>query len=235
MEEFLKQGKYVMFTGTPCQCQGLRAFLKKEYDKLITCEIICHANPSPKVLELYKKNLEKLRGEKVKQIWFRSKLNGWKNSTPIIKLEDGTSFEDSSYYRAFVSELINRPSCSDCRFCGSKRYSDFSIGDLWGIDKIDATIKDGDTGISLLNVNTPKGFDILDEIKDDLYLKEADSELVFSYNHHCNVQTHKNRDKFFKGISSGKINKNNVIKYMNMYSKGSFVKRVLRKLKFIKK
>lgn len=235
VEAFLKQDKYVMFTGTPCQCQGLRAFLKKEYDKLITCEIICHANPSPKVLELYKKNLEKLHGKKVKQIWFRSKLNGWKNSTPIVKLEDGTSFEDSSYYRAFVSELINRPSCSDCRFCGFKRYSDFSIGDLWGIDKIDATIKDDDTGISLLNVNTSKGFEILDEIKDDLYLKEADTEQVFSYNHHCNVQPHKNRDVFFKGISDGIINENNIIKYMNKYVKGPLYKRVINKSKRVVK
>lgn len=234
-EKFLKQGKYVMFTGTPCQCQGLRAFLKKEYDKLITCEIICHANPSPKVLELYKKNLEKLRGTKVKQILFRSKLNGWKNSTPIIKLEDGTSFEDPSYYRAFVSELINRTSCSDCRFCGPKRYSDFSIGDLWGIDKIDKSIKDDDTGISLLNVNTSKGFEILDEIKDDLYLKEADTEQVFAYNHHCNVKPHKNREVFFKGISDGTINENNIIKYMNKYVKVPLYKKVINKSKRVVK
>lgn len=233
VEEFLKQDKYVLFTGTPCQCQGLRAFLKKEYNRLITCEIICHANPSPKVLELYKKNLEKLREKKVKQIWFRSKLNGWKNSTPIIKFEDGTSFEDSSYYRAFVSELINRPSCSDCRFCGPKRYSDFSIGDLWGIDKIDSTIEDNDTGISLLNVNTEKGFKILDKIKAELYLKEVDTNLAFSYNHHQNVPIHKNRDKFFKEISNGTINETNIISKMNQYTKASLTKRVMRKCKNI--
>lgn len=235
VEAFLKQDKYVMFTGTPCQCQGLRAFLKKKYDKLITCEIICHANPSPKVLELYKRNLEKLRGQKVKQILFRSKLNGWKKPIPVIQLEDGTNFEEPSYYRAFVSELINRPSCSNCRFCGPKRYSDFSIGDLWGIDKIDATIKDDDTGISLLNVNTPKGFEILDEIKDDLYLKEADTEQVFSYNHHCNGKPHKKRDIFFKGISDGIINENNIIKYMNKYVKVPLYKKVINKSKRVVK
>ena len=235
VEEFLKQDKYVLFTGTPCQCQGLRAFLKKEYNKLITCEIICHANPSPKVLEMYKMNLEKLRGQKVKQILFRSKLNGWKKPIPVIQLEDGTNFEEPSYYRAFVSELINRPSCSVCRFCGSERYSDFSIGDLWGIDKIDATIKDDDTGISLLNVNTSKGFEILDEIKDDLYLKEADTEQVFSYNHHCNVKPHKKRDIFFKGISDGTINENNIIKYMNKYVKVPLYKKAINKSKRVVK
>ena len=235
VEEFLKQGKYVMFTGTPCQCQGLRAFLKKEYDKLITCEIICHANPSPKILKLYKRNLEIKYGRKVAGIYFKSKENGWKNPRPIIKYIDGTKKEEGTYQRAFVYELINRPSCYDCRFCTTSRYSDFSIGDLWGIDKIDATIKDDDTGISLLNVNTPKGFEILDEIKDDLYLKEADTEQVFSYNHHCNVQPHKNREVFFKGISDGTINENNIIKYMNKYVKVPLYKKIINKSKRVVK
>ena len=235
VEEFLKQDKYVLFTGTPCQCQGLRAFLKKEYNKLITCEIICHANPSPKVLELYKKNLEIKLNKKVKDIDFRSKENGWHNQTPIIEYEDMSRQEENSYFNAFVNEMINRPSCYDCRFCTTSRYSDFSIGDLWGIDKIDATIKDDDTGISLLNVNTPKAFEILDEIKDDLYLKEADTEKVFSYNHHCNVQPHKNREVFFKGISDGTINENNIIKYMNKYVKAPLYKRVINKSKRVVK
>lgn len=235
VEEFLKQDKYVLFTGTPCQCQGLRAFLKKEYNKLITCEIICHANPSPKVLELYKKNLEIKLNKKVKDIDFRSKENGWHNQTPIIEYEDMSRQEENSYFNAFVNEMINRPSCYACRFCKPMRYSDFSIGDLWGIDKIDATIKDDDTGISLLNVNTPKGFEILDEIKDDLYLKEADTEQVFSYNHHCNVKPHKKRDIFFKGISDGTINENNIIKYMNKYVKVPLYKKVINKSKRVVK
>lgn len=232
-EKFLNQNKYVLFTGTPCQCQGLRAFLKKEYDRLITCEIICHANPSPKVFDLYKKNLEKHYRKKVKQIWFRSKLNGWKNSTPIIQFEDETNIEDPTYYHAFISELINRPSCSNCRFCGSKRYSDFSIGDLWGIDQIDSSIKDDDTGISLLNVNTEKGFKIFNEIKDELFTKEVDTNLAFSYNHHQNVPIHKNRDRFFKEISNGTINETNIISKMNQYTKSSLAKRVVRKCKNI--
>ena len=233
VQNFLKKDKYVLFTGTPCQCQGLRAFLKKDYDKLITCEIICHANPSPKIFNLYKKNLETINNKKIKNIYFRSKENGWKKSTPIIRLEDETNFEDATYYKAFIAELINRPSCSACRFCGPKRYSDFSIGDLWGIDKIDSTIEDNDTGISLLNVNTEKGFKILDKIKAELYLKEVDTNLAFSYNHHQNVPIHKNRDKFFKEISNGTINETNIISKMNQYTKSSLTKRVVRKSKAI--
>lgn len=64
VKKFLLEGRYVLFTGTPCQCQGLRTYLGKEYDKLYTCEIICHANSSPKIFDLYKKNLENRKQKK---------------------------------------------------------------------------------------------------------------------------------------------------------------------------
>lgn len=232
-EEFLNQGRIVLFTGTPCQCNGLKGYLKKEYENLITCEIVCHANPSPKVLDLYLKNIEIKRSKKVKTILFRTKENGWHKQVPIIELEDGSKEEENSYFNAFVKEMINRPSCYDCRFCTTKRYSDFTIADFWGIDKVDNSITDDDTGISLFNVNTEKGKNILNEINKDLELKKVDTQLAFSYNHHKNVPVHKNREKFFEGISSGTINENNIIKYMNQYTADAFYKRVLRKLKRI--
>lgn len=233
VKDFLNEKKYVMFSGTPCQCQGLRTFLGKEYDKLITCEILCHANPSPKVFKMYKLNLEQIKKQKVKRISFRSKENGWNNKTPIIELKDGQKFKDKIYYKCFAEELINRPSCYNCHFCSSNRQSDFTIGDMWGINKIDPTIKDDDTGISLFCVNTKKGNEILDEIKNELYLKEVNTELAFSYNHHENVPVHKKREEFFKGISDGTINETNVIKYMNLYTKRPLYRRVLGKCKRI--
>ena len=54
VKEFLELGKIVLFTGTPCQCQGLRTYLKKDYQNLITCDLICHSNPSPKEPDLYR-------------------------------------------------------------------------------------------------------------------------------------------------------------------------------------
>lgn len=87
--------------------------------------------------------------------------------------------------------MINRPSCYDCRFCTTNRHSDFTIGDIWGIAKIDSSVKDDDTGLSLFVVNTEKGDEFLDKIKEKLFLKETDLETAFSYNHHCNVNQHK--------------------------------------------
>lgn len=231
VEKFLKDDRYVLFTGTPCQCQGLRSYLKNKYNKLITCEIICHANPSPLVFELYKNNIESRYSKKIKKIDFRSKENGWHNQTPIIEFDDASMIEDNSYFKSFVGEMINRPSCYDCRFCTIDRHSDFTIGDAWGINKIDQSIKDDDTGLSLFVVNTEKGFKIFDEIKSELFFKETDIEKAFSFNHHCNVKVNDRRDLFFEQINSGEINDENIIEYMNKYTKEPFCRRAVIKAK----
>ncbi len=233
-ETFLNDNRLVLFTGTPCQCMGLKKYLKKTYSNLLTCEIVCHANPSPKVFEYYKQNIEKQTGKKIKTVWFRSKENGWRNQTPIIEYEDGSKEEENSYFNAFVNEMINRPSCYSCKFASTKRYSDFTIADMWGIENIDSSIINDDTGISLLNVNTEKAKEILEEL-DELFLKKVDTELAFSYNHHKNVSEHRNREKFFSGISNGAINGNNIIKYMNKYTKIPLHRKVLSKIKRIVK
>lgn len=230
VEDFLKKERYVLFTGTPCQCEGLRKYLKKEYTNLITCEIICHANPSPKVFKYYIENLSSKKKSRVINVMFRSKKNGWKNQTPIIKYENGIEKEEPTYFRAFVKELINRPSCYDCRFCSINRFSDITIADFWGINKVDPSIENDDSGISLLNINTQKGKEIFNSISQDMFFKKVDTKKAFQNNHHKNVKMHKNRNKFFKGISNGKINETNIIKYMKKYNNYN-MNRIKRKLK----
>lgn len=227
VKRFLEEDRFVLFTGTPCQCQGLRVFLKKDYLKLITCEIVCHANPSPKIFKKYISNLEKINKKKVKTIDFRAKETGWRNQVPLIIFEDDTKIEENSYFKAFVSEMINRPSCYSCRFSSMVRCSDFSIADFWGIEKIDINYDD-EKGTSLLNVNTEKAHNILYIIRDELILKEVDTMLAFSFNHHKNVIEHKNRDKMFK-----KVDDENIIYYMNKYSKLSLYTRLIMKFKRI--
>lgn len=230
-EKFLKKNRLVLFTGTPCQCMGLKAYLRKEYEKLITCEIVCHANPSPKVYKFYLKNLEKKYNKKVKNIIFRTKENGWRNQTPVVYFEDNTKIEENTYFYAFINEMINRPSCYKCYFSGIERYSDFSIADLWGIDKIDPTVINDDTGISLLNVNTEKGFVILKSIEKSFFLREVNTNLAFSYNHHCNVKEHPKRTIFFNKLSTGEINETNIIDFMRRYTKKPLYKKIINKCK----
>ncbi len=231
-KEFLENGRYVLFTGTACQISGLKKYLGKEYEKLILCDILCHANPSPKVFEMYIKNLEKTKNKKVKTVWFRSKENGWKNQTPIIEYEDGEKEEENTYFIAFVCEMINRPSCYSCQFASKRRISDFTIGDFWGIEKVLPEIETTN-GVSLLNVNSQKGRKIFDEIKEKMTFKEVDYNLACSFNHYHNVRVHTNRDKFFKEISDGTINEKNIIAYMNRYTKKPLYRKILGKGKRI--
>lgn len=232
VKQFLDEGRKVLFTGTACQISGLKKFIGKENENLILCDILCHANPSPKVFELYIKNLEKIKNKKVKYVWFRSKENGWKNQTPIIEYEDGQKEEENSYFIAFVWEMINRPSCYSCQFASKRRISDFTIGDFWGIEKVFPDIETTG-GVSLLNVNSEKGSRIFDEVKEKMNYREVDYDLACSFNHYHNVSVHSNRDKFFKGISDGSINENNIIEYMKKYTKKPLYRRILGKGKRI--
>ena len=232
VKEFLTHDRYVLFTGTACQISGLKKFLEKDYEKLILCDILCHANPSPKVFKLYIENIENIKHKKVKNILFRSKENGWRNQTPIIVYEDGSKSEEKSYFNAFVNEMINRPSCYNCKFASKRRITDFTIGDFWGIEKVAPEINT-ENGVSLISVNTPKGNMIFDEVKTQMMIKEVNYDLACSFNHYRNVKEHKNREKFFKGISNEKINSENIIKYMNKYTKKSVYKKIAGKIKVI--
>ena len=230
--QLLLEDKYVLFTGTPCQISGLKTFLNKDYEKLITCEIICHANPSPKVFNEYKKELELKNNAKIKNIAFRSKKNGWSNSTPIIEFENGEEIEDKTFYTAFIAELFNRPSCHTCPFVGENRQADFTIGDLWGIQEIEPEMNDN-KGVSLLLINSRKANNIFNQINENMKYKKIDKKIALSYNHNTCVPPNKNRRKFFNKLSK---NDGNLIKYMKKYSHRSFIQRVKGKLnKIIKK
>ncbi len=226
VEEFLKDDRYVLFTGTPCQCNALKTYLVKEYEKLILCDIICHANPSQKVFDKYKNEIENSRDKKIKMIYFRTKNNGWRNQTPIIEYMDNEKEEEKTFFSAFVKELINRPSCHSCVFASSNRVTDFSIGDFWGIEKVMPEVEDKDTGISLFMVNSKKASEVFDNVKEYIKYKEVDKDLAFLYNHNKNVPMHRNREKFFNNLD-----KISVIDNINQNIKVSFIRKVFRKCK----
>lgn len=72
-KNFLEQGAYVLYTGTPCQIAGLKTYLGKEYERLITVDLICHGVPSPKIWEDYVSFIEERYGKKIKKYNFRSR------------------------------------------------------------------------------------------------------------------------------------------------------------------
>ena len=156
----------VLFTGTPCQCAALLSHLGERPENLFVCDLICHSIPSPLVWEEYKKLLETERGGKIAQVWFRSKRHPWgranSNRGFAYRLEGSDEiFEDGRFYDLFICErVIARPSCSACRFTDTRRVSDVTIADCFGIEKYAPEWNDA-RGVSLILTNTAKGEELL--------------------------------------------------------------------------
>lgn len=181
IKEILKTGKLVLFTGTPCQVHGLKLFLKKKYDNLITIDLVCHAVPSPLIFQEYINYCSKKLKSSIKAIDMRYKRShGWgHNFSYRFHLQNGKTLVDPNsiekWGRLFFSQLIDRPSCHKCKFTNYNRCSDLTIADFWDdINKRpDIYSKEG---TSLCLVNTEKGVDILNAIKDTIILWDISQE-----------------------------------------------------------
>lgn len=174
-EQFLKAGRKVMFTGTPCQIAGLKHFLRKEYDNLLAVEVICHSVPSPGVWQRYlTTRLHTLKWNKsgIRNISFRDKKTGWKTYSFVIEKKDGNSFTELSnknaFMRGFLADLYTRPSCHACPAKQLRSGSDITLGDFWSIESLMPEIDD-DKGVSAIIVNSDKGKQVLHNINVELY------------------------------------------------------------------
>ena len=174
-EQFLKIGRKVMFTGTPCQIAGLKHFLRKEYHNLLAVEVICHSVPSPGVWQQYlTTRLNTLKWEKsdIRNISFRDKKTGWKTYSFVIENKDGNIFTELSsknaFMRGFLADLYTRPSCHACPAKQLKSGSDLTLGDFWGIESLMPEIDD-DKGVSAIIVNSDKGKQVLHNINVELH------------------------------------------------------------------
>ncbi len=174
-KDFLRQGRKVLFCGTPCQIAGLRNYLKKDYDNLITVDLICHGVPSPLVFEEYKKYISKTEKMVLTDVKFRCKNSSWIffNMTITGHVEKsctekkyiGDYFSDP-YIIGFLRDYILRPSCHRCHFTSTKRCSDFTIADWWGYKKI-SDVDNGyeQKGVSLILCNTDTAISLSRQLK----------------------------------------------------------------------
>lgn len=154
----LEQDKWLLFTGTPCQTAGLISFLKKDYPKLITVDILCHSVPSPLILHDILKKYTPIN------ISFRDKSLGWRKSYSFQIKENNKVVQNKSYLNLFFKGLISRPSCYNCIFTNIHRDSDLTIGDYWNIKAVNPKFEDP-LGISCILINTPKGKYIFEQIQ----------------------------------------------------------------------
>ena len=214
-ETFLKQGRKVLFSGTPCQIAGLKRFLRKEYENLLTVDFICHGVPSPGVWRRYLQetvvrmcdknsvstdpiSIEKAR---IESISFRDKESGWKKYSFTLTLSATTwsgvkntvslseVFPKNTFMKGFLADLYLRPSCYACPAKCGKSDSDITIGDFWGIQNYYPELDD-DKGISLLIISNKNCKDLLLQVQ--LYEQKEIQHVYFK-----SVNCPSEREKFF--------------------------------------
>ena len=179
----LKDGRTVLFAGTPCQAAGLRSFVGQLSDRLLIVDFICHGVPSPMIFRDYLKWLEQNRGCKVTSFTFRNKDKGWRSSGlqmgTRIQFEDGSvvrnapAFKDP-YMNGFLSDLYLRPICYECPFKGANAsQADVTIADFWGLRKVDGSFDDK-KGTSLVLVRTSQGKKLFEQIAEECNVRQYD-------------------------------------------------------------
>ena len=184
-EVYLKQGRTVYFTGTPCQIGGLKAYLGQDYGNLYTQDIICHGVPSPNLWNNYVEYREQIAGSKATNVQFRDKSLGWDKYAMLFEFDNQTNYNqrvtDDIYMRCYIMNMAMRKSCAECSFKQVHRQSDFTIADFWGIDKVCPEMNDN-KGTSLLLVHSDKGQKLLSDISDRVIIKQVDFELSIGSN-----------------------------------------------------
>ena len=153
----------VLFSGTPCQCIGLKHFLGGDFDNLLTVEVICRGMPSPALWESY---IDRLGyAHDITNVNFRSKRNGWGQRIDInfVDQEHRTSLLGNNIYgRLFRRNLSLRPSCSTCKFKFPNGQADLTIGDAWGVKDFAPEMYD-ERGVSIVFIHTQKGANVLEQ------------------------------------------------------------------------
>ncbi len=184
-KEYLDNGVFVLYTGTPCQIAGLQSFLGKNYDNLYTQDLICHGVPSPMVWKKYIEYREAKAASKTRRTFFRHKKNGWKMYSVQFIFENCTEYiqilSEDLYMRSFLRDITLRKSCYNCQFKTKFRSSDITLADFWGIDKVCPQMDD-DKGTSLCIINSEKGQTLFNNIKDDIIYQEVNFEEAIKYN-----------------------------------------------------
>jgi len=185
IKELLQAGKQVLFTATPCQVAALKSFLGREYENLTTVDFFCHGVPSQAFFDRCRAYEENKSGCTMTGFSFREKIKN--GATPhyfkVTYRKNGKDrsatklYFHSAFYAAFQRYISLRESCYHCRYAGSVRCSDITIGDFHTIDRYIDGINRFD-GVSTVIINSVKGQQLLDLCRDLLWLQQVDLNLL---------------------------------------------------------
>lgn len=211
-KELLKSGTRVLYSGTPCQIQGFKNYLGRDYENLLLADVLCHGVPSPGMFKDYKELLESRYGARAVSVNFRNKQKGWKRLYIEVVFENGERHYTFSGYDEYLSMFLKnislRPSCYECRFTSTDRPGDISLGDFWGIGKKYPRYDD-DKGISLIMVNSAKGERAVKAVGDRIEMTKREMELAAMGQRTLRTPTEKNElsDVFYESYANEGIEK----------------------------
>ena len=228
-EKFLKEGREVLFTGSPCQITGLHNFLRRNYPNLLSVDFLCHGVPSPGVWRKYLAETFSLSARRaadgkntvlsrslnslpvITGIEFRDKKrHGWKKYSFVVhgsavKADKNSVLlsdihRDNSFMKGFLADVYLRPSCYQCKCKNGTSHSDLTIADFWGIQNLMPDFDD-DKGVGLVLVNTDKGKEMFDSL--DMEIRQSSLEEAKRFNGGFKefVTMHPKRKFFFKNIA----------------------------------
>lgn len=189
----LKDGRKVLFVGTPCQCNALYNFLgKKKPVNLSLVDFICHGVPSQRLFDDAKAYWERKNKSRITKFEFRHKRPDCVHSFYLeaIDMDSGESYSKCEkydkypFYNGFKRYICFRESCYHCAFAVQERVADITLADFWNIESVDPNvdIEEFNKGYSMIVTNSERGKDIFNKLSCNAVVKEFNVELAVTHN-----------------------------------------------------
>ncbi len=232
-EAFLKEGREVLFTGSPCQIAGLHSFLRKDYPNLLSVDFLCHGVPSPGVWRRYLGEAFGTRPARRAAVGRNTVLSQSLNSLPVLT---GIEFRDkkSSGWKKYSFVVRGRSAAKADKnsvLLSVRHYENaYMLGflsDIYlrpscygckcknGVSHSDLTIADfwgigrlmpdfdDDNGVGLVLVNTGKGKDAFSRLDMEVRKSSLDDASRFNGGFNEHLTAHPKREAFFKLLAEG--------------------------------
>lgn len=233
VKTFLKEGRKVLFCGTPCQVEALYSYLEKKPENLLTMDFFCLGICSPWIYRKYLELLESEYNSNATRVWFKNKTNGWRAISNRIDFANGKTYlrggGQDLFMRTFVHDALSmRPNCQNCQFRSTHHISDFTVGDFWGVEKVNPAMDDN-KGLSALFVNTDKGRDVFYKIKCvlDSFITTPEDIVAGNFSVLKPMKTHPQQEEFMDCVE-----KNGLLYAAYKYS--SYNKKLMRQIRIAK-
>lgn len=167
LHAFLKEGREVLFVGTPCQVASLLP-LKKNYPRLILVDLLCHGTSPAFYL---KEEIEYLgKGSRLDGLLLREgprfRMSLWEGSRCLWARDA----QKAPYLWGYLSGITLREACFKCPWARPERIGDITLGDFIGIER---------RNVSFVLTNSEAGEELVKECGADLEPRTLQERMAY--------------------------------------------------------